>query len=144
MKLIAITEDGSPSELVDDVPDIARQVMSSTAELYASTGYEPPWTGYLAVENGECLGTCAFKSPPQDGEIEIAYFTFPPNEGRGVATSMAALLVAKTHAHEGLVVTAQTRPTESASTTILQKLGFERGPDIDHPEDGLVWSWRLG
>ena len=143
MKLIPITEDGSPAEPVSDLPEIATQVMASTAELYGTVGYEPPWTGYLAVEDGRCVGTCAFKAPPRDGDVEIAYFTFPQHEGGGIATSMAALLVAKAHGMDGITVTAQTLPAESASTTILQKLGFERSDDIDHPEDGLVWSWRL-
>jgi [ribosomal protein S5]-alanine N-acetyltransferase len=40
-------------------------------------------------------------------------------------------------------VTAQTLPTENASTRVLQKLGFTRIGEVNHPEDGLVWEWHL-
>ena len=58
---------------------------------------------------------------------EIAYFTFPEFEGRGIATAMARELLdlAKT-AEPGIVVTAQTLPQHNASTRILEKLDFAR------------------
>jgi hypothetical protein len=37
----------------------------------------------FAIENGQLVGTCAFKTPPKNQQVEIAYFTFPGNEGRG-------------------------------------------------------------
>lgn len=53
----------------------------------------PPWTGYLAFDENRCVGTCAFKAPPQGNCVEIAYFTFPEYEGKGIATRMAQALV---------------------------------------------------
>jgi len=118
--------------------------MSSTAELYMSAGYVPPWTGYLAIEKDQCVGTCAFKSPPQDNCVEIAYFTFPGHEGHGVATRMAqALVQIAFEAVPGLTIAAQTLPEESASTSVLKKLGFQFAAELEHPEDGKVWEWRL-
>jgi tetratricopeptide (TPR) repeat protein len=107
-------------------------------------GYEPPWIGYLAIEEDTCVGFCGFKSPPQNNRVEIAYFTFPEYESRGVATRMAAELIRmaldKTPA---VTVAAQTLPEENASTSVLKKLRFRLVDSVEHPEDGLVWEWHL-
>jgi [ribosomal protein S5]-alanine N-acetyltransferase len=49
--------------------------------------------GYLVLETDTIVGTCAFRSPPRSGEVEIAYFTLPKFEGRGFATEMARHLI---------------------------------------------------
>jgi len=49
--------------------------------------------GYLVLETDTIVGTCAFRSPPRSGEVEIAYFTFPEFEGRGFTTEMARHLI---------------------------------------------------
>jgi [ribosomal protein S5]-alanine N-acetyltransferase len=93
------------------------------AKLIASHGYEPPWVGYLALENGSVVGSCAFKSPPENNRVEIAYFTFPGHESRGVATRMASALVRiAIDRMPAVTVAAQTLPEEGASTSILKKL----------------------
>lgn len=45
------------------------------------------------MENATPVGTCALKSAPVDGRVEIAYGTMPSFEGRGIATTMARELV---------------------------------------------------
>jgi RimJ/RimL family protein N-acetyltransferase len=75
--------------------------------------------------------------------VEIAYFTFPGNEGRGIATRMASELVAIARQNGVRAVKAQTLPRENASTRILEKLGFSKAGSVRHPEDGEVWEWRL-
>jgi RimJ/RimL family protein N-acetyltransferase len=102
-----------------------------------------PWIGYLAIEQGVCVGTCAFTSAPKDGVVEIAYFTFPGYERRGVATCMAAFLVslARERASQ-IVVTAHTLPEENVSTRVLRKLGFVFVGPRDHEQDGRIWVWR--
>ncbi len=107
-----------------------------------------PWIGYLA-QDGEAgdaplVGTCAFKSPPDADGVEIAYFTFPGHEGRGVASRMAALLVDLAAAHGVTRIRAQTLPESNASTRVLQKLGFTCAGPVMHPDDGEVWEWRRG
>jgi RimJ/RimL family protein N-acetyltransferase len=93
---------------------------------------------------GKNVGTCAFKGPPADGQVEIAYFTYPGFEGRGIATLAAARLVELAlSAHPSLQVVAQTLPQENASTSILRSLGFKLGGAVYHPEDGTVWNWFL-
>jgi [ribosomal protein S5]-alanine N-acetyltransferase len=41
-------------------------------------------------------------------------------------------------------VAAQTLPEESASTSVLKKLGFRLVGQVEHPEDMPVWEWQLG
>ena len=124
-------------------PADALGVIEATRNLYASRGFSVPWVCYLAVLGSKCVGTCGFTGPPKDGQVEIAYFTFPENEGRGVASKMANLLVgiAMNTRIEGLQIIAHTLPTKSASTCILEKVGFVCDGDIEHEDDGKVWKW---
>lgn len=144
MHLVAIELTGAPSAAVEELTDTARAVLAATAQMYERAGYQPPWIGYLALENGHCVGTCSFKGPPLEGCTEIAYCTFPGHEGRGVALEMATeLLRVARAAQPSIVLQAQTLPERSASTTILAKLGFTMVGEVDHPEDGRVWEWQL-
>ncbi len=142
IRLVPIGETGEPGEALQ-VPPIAAAVLPATARMYRSGGFEPPWIGYLAVSERLTVGTCAFKNAPVDGRVEIAYFTFPEFEGRGIATAMATRLVALARAgRAGIVLTAQTLPARNASNSILGKLGFEfAGPAVD-AEAGEVWEWH--
>ena len=145
MELIAITESGELAKPVPSMPQVAAEVVQATTQLYRSVGYEPPWIGYLTIENGTCVGTCGFKAPPQNNRVEIAYFTFPGHESRGVATRMASELLRLAFAKmPAVTVAAQTLPEENASTSILKKLRFRLVGTVEHPEDGLVWEWQLG
>jgi ribosomal-protein-alanine N-acetyltransferase len=145
MELTAILRVGTPERPVHDLPASAPEVLAAMARLYETAGFVRPWIGYLALEGGVCVGTCAFKSAPRDGSVEIAYFSFLGNEGRGVATRMAAALIAiARRADPQVAIKAQTLPEENASTAVLRKLGFEQVGVVEHPEDGTVWEWRLG
>ena len=143
MKLVRISADGTPDAPLQ-LPEVTLEVIVAYVKLYQMVGCISPWQGYIALANSSCVGTCGFKGPPLDGRVEIAYFTFPGNEGKGFATQMARLLVELARTTDpGLIVAAQTLPNESASTTILRKLGFVNMATINHPEDGEVWEWRL-
>ena len=81
---------------------------------------------------------------PIDGRMEIAYFTFPDHEGRGLATTMATELVAIAKSHDpAVLIAAQTLPERNASHRILEELGFTHFATLDHPETGEVWEWQL-
>lgn len=123
--------------------ETAAAVAEAMRSLYAKEGYALPWVGYFAKNAaGEILGTCSFKSPPQGGRVEIAYFTFPEFEGMGIATEMARHLVSLARqTQSGISVFAQTLPVNNASTSVLKKLGFEKVGTVKHPEDGDVWEW---
>jgi RimJ/RimL family protein N-acetyltransferase len=126
-------------------PDLLRAVGQQTVALLERTGATTPWTGYLAVDRAReiIIGTCAFTAPPDsEGVVEVAYFTFPPFEGRGYASAMAAGLVERAErATEVSRVRAHTLPEKNASTRILEKLGFERSGEVMDPEAGPVWRW---
>ncbi len=144
MKLVALSKSGRPEDPLTDLPKEALEVSSAYISLYQTVGYQPPWLGYLAVVDGVCVGSCGFKSPPKDNRVEIAYFTFPDFEGKGIATQMAKALVAISNkAAPHVSVAAQTLPKESPSTTILRNIGFEHIATLEHPEDGQVWEWQL-
>jgi [ribosomal protein S5]-alanine N-acetyltransferase len=144
MDLVEIGQDGALSAEAGPLPDVARSAVESTVQLYSKVGWSRPWIGYLALEGGACVGTCAFTHAPRDGVVEIAYFTFPGGEGRGVATRMAGRLVSLARASAPEVsITAHTLPHENASTRVLRKLGFLLvGPAV-HEMDGQIWVWRM-
>src|SRR5688572_25247250 len=141
MELIAILEDGTPEKRLHAPPAEVAGVLAGTAQMYRATGFIAPWIAYLAFEDGVCVGTCAFKTPPRDGCVEIAYYSF--SEGRGVATRMASALIdIASKSAPRLTVKAQTLPRENASTALLRKLGFELLGPLEHAEDGTVWEWQ--
>jgi len=85
---------------------------------------------------------CSFKTEPNElREVEIAYYTFPHREGRGIATAMVDELTARASPHVAVVL-AHTLPVENASCQVLRRCGFRRAGEIMDPEDGLVWRWQ--
>ena len=129
-------------QLARTIADMARM----QAELYRRTNAQAPWIGYLARDPGQqaIVGGCSFVG--HDGrQVEIAYFTFPGLEGRGVATGMArALLDLAWDDPELETVIAHTLPQDNASTAILRKLGFEQNEDAFDADVGRVWLWKRG
>lgn len=143
LRLVAILETGETAEAVA-LPAAVASILPATADLYRSSGFEPPWIGYVAVSEGRAVGTCAFKCAPEDGCVEIAYFTFPEFEGRGIATAMAEQLIAIARSDRpAIVVTAQTLPERNASNRILERLGFVQAGTAMDVDAGEVWDWRL-
>lgn len=144
MKLVPITLD-SPRE--DEAPfqiSVVKKILESVRQMYSATAYTPPWIPYLAVRDGKCVGTCAFKRPPENNQVEIAYFTFAQFMNQGNGTRMAeALIEISKNASPEVEIIAQTLPKTSASTKILEKLNFTKIREFEHPEDGLVWEWKL-
>jgi len=131
---------------VGEVAALVRDTVG-TGDLAARAPRRPPFGGYLAVDEATRLvvGTCAFKAPPgADGEVEIAYDTFAPFEGRGHATSMARALTLLALSWPGVrKVIAHTLPRESASTSVLRKAGLHHIGEVEDPEDGRVWRWEI-
>src|SRR5215475_11590682 len=142
MRLVPIPRDGNVSLSDITLPQAATAVIASTVQLYAQRGYIEPWVGYLAIEEGNCVGACGFTSPPAGGVVEIAYFTYPDFEGRGLATRMAQRLISIAQERAPPVrLIAHTLTEENASNHILKKLGFAFTGTVDHPEDGKIWEW---
>lgn len=144
IRLVQISDDGSPAERPNPLSEVAREACAATAALYGRVGFDPPWVGYLAVSGPDVVGTCAFKTAPRRGKAEIAYFTFPSFEGQGIATAMARALIEIARAADRTIeLRAQTLPEPNASNTILRKLGFQFLGPVDVPDEGTVWEWRL-
>jgi quercetin dioxygenase-like cupin family protein len=143
IRLVEIGMDGRPVEDLP-LPDVACSVCEATAAAYRNTGFVRPWIGYLALQEGQVVGTCAFKTPPQAGRVEIAYFTFPGHEGKGIATRMARLLIRLAQDTDSSIgILAQTLPQENASTAVLRKLSFNRVGTAHDEEVGEVWEWQM-
>ncbi|HJR53098.1 MAG TPA: GNAT family N-acetyltransferase [Gemmatimonadota bacterium] len=116
----------------------------ATASFYKIVGFEPPWIGYISLAEGKPVGGGAFKGPPRDNRVEIAYYTLEELEGRGFATATASELInIARSAVPTITVAAQTLPTPNASNALLKNLGFVLQGSLIHPEDGEVWEWQL-
>lgn len=144
MQLLAISEDGSvPGYNGEWTADLS-EVLRHTADFYSRVGFAIPWISYLAVYGSEAVGICSFKSRPLNGRVEVAYFTFPAHERRGIATEMASRLIALASSQpDALCIAAQTMLERNPSHRVLEKLGFEPAGAVEHPEDGTVLEWRL-
>ena len=120
---------------------------AATAAMLVAHPVSMPWGKYLALDgvSRRVVGYCAFKGgPDKAGAAELAYFTFAGEEGRGIASAMAAGLVqlAMSAQPAAVLLRAHTLPARSASCRVLEKAGFQYiGPVID-PDDGPVWRWE--
>jgi RimJ/RimL family protein N-acetyltransferase len=143
LELIPIEQDGTPRGYTGELVEVARDGLEATVSFYRAMGFQKPWISYLGVVDDTAVGICSFKSQPFDGRVEIGYFTFPQHEGRGVATAMAAELVAIAAIRDpDVLVTAQTLCERSASHRVLEKLGFHTVGTVEHPQDGAVLEWQ--
>ena len=125
--------------------EVAGVVISQIRGMVEADPRDRPWGGYLAIDplTAKVVGTCAFKArPAEEGSVEIAYFTFPPFEGKGYGTAMALRLIemAESSRKVGRIL-AHTLPERSGSTRILEKAGMSLIGEVIDPEDGLVWRW---
>jgi RimJ/RimL family protein N-acetyltransferase len=139
-----VNRDGSPAEKVGFIAQQPQEALAATVKLYERTGFVRPWISYLATSGPLIVGICGFAAPPRSSRVEIAYHTFKPFEGKGVATMMVSELIriART-ADADMEVFAQTAAQGNASNATLRKVGFEFVGEFPHTEVGRVWEWRL-
>ncbi len=121
-------------------------IAAATAQMLATRPTPMPWGGYLALDGAarRVVGTCGFKGGPDStSTVELAYFTFPGEEGRGIASAMVSALVHVARSADPAVVTlcAHTLPERNASCRVLEKSGFQYAGGVTDPEDGPVWRW---
>jgi len=125
---------------------VIQAVAADTARFLERNGIAPPWGGYLALDPDSrmVLGSCGFKGPPDaEDAVEIAYFTLPGGEGKGIGTAMARALVAiASRQPQVRSILAHTLPEPNASGRILLRTGFRRMGEVVDPEDGPVWRWE--
>jgi len=112
-------------------------------EFYKKIGFNPPWICYYAEENGQLVGSAAFKGKPVNKTVEIAYGTMEDQRQKGIGTKICKHLVELSLATDPSVrITARTLPEHNFSTKILEKNNFILLGMIDDPEDGDVWEWE--
>jgi RimJ/RimL family protein N-acetyltransferase len=120
----------------------AQQLLEIYDEYYPRMGFDPPWVAYLVIMDGEVVGTGSFTAAPEDGVVEIAFWTFADFEGQGVASFVCAHLVDIALAEDPTVaITAKTAPGTNASTRILEKNGFVYHKPVPDDEIGEAWLW---
>jgi RimJ/RimL family protein N-acetyltransferase len=146
LRFLASDPDEFAAEYNIRLHEVAQPVARQSLTFMKSFPYEtaPEWFGYLVVEEAtrQLVGTCSLKGPPVDGTVEIAYFSFPGFEGRGIGTEMARFLVQRATALPGVTaVVAHTAAERNASTRILEKIGMKLAAEEE--EDGMpVWLWE--
>ena len=86
---------------------------------------------------GQLVGTAGFQTVlPQNRSAELAYDLSPRWWGRGIATSIATLLVEWGHAQAGLIrVQAVLLDSNERSAKVLHRCGFQR--------EGLLRGYRM-
>jgi [ribosomal protein S5]-alanine N-acetyltransferase len=141
MKLSIINPNEDKTNTLYASPD-CQQIIDSMNEYYPQIGFNPPWVGYFVIKDHQVVGTGAFVGQPKEGRVEIAYYTFKAFEGQGIASFTCKELVAiAMSADPSLIITAKTQPEHNASTTILQKNGFEYLGVVQDHEIGDAWLW---
>lgn len=141
LKIIYPDEDVSKQLYASD--DCIRLIESMNT-FYSKHGFNPPWAGYFVIDNEKVVGTGGFAGIPEDGKVEIAYWTFKAYEGNGVSsfTCQQLILIAR-DADPTLTITAKTAPEENISTRILRKNGFTFSEVVQDEDIGDAWLWIL-
>ena len=109
----------------------------------------PPtdWRDYFFVHPRErtLVGNGGFAGDPDDsGVAEIGYEVAPEHQNRGYATEAARAMIGYAFAHEEVrAVVAHTLAETNASNAVLRKAGMSLVAEVDDPEVGKVWRWRI-
>jgi RimJ/RimL family protein N-acetyltransferase len=129
LRLLASEPEDFAAQYDIHLHEVAQAVAQHSLAFMKTYPYEtsPDWFGYLVVEGEtrQLVGTCSLKGPPVEGTVEIAYYTFPGFEGRGIGTEMARFLVGRAGTLPDVTsVIAHTAAEGNASTRILEKIGM--------------------
>jgi RimJ/RimL family protein N-acetyltransferase len=146
MRLLASDPEDFAAEYDVRLHEVAQAVGRQSLAFMKTFPYEtsPDWFGYLVMEGEtrQLVGVCSFKGPPADGVLEIAYFTFPGFEGRGIGTEMARFLLQRAAMLPDVsAIIARTAAESNASTRILEKIGM-RFAGEEQEEGMAVWRWQ--
>lgn len=121
-----------------------QQALQIYTGYYAQHGYAPPWIAYFTLLDGVAVGLCSFTGAPVNDRVEVAYWTFAGNEGKGIASfGCRALVRIAREASPTPTVYAKTAPEQNASTRILEKHGFVKTGVVTDHEIGDAWYWEL-
>lgn len=113
-------------------------------DYYPKTGFNLPWVAYLVLRENKVVGVCSFTSQPDNGKVEIAYWTFKEFEGQGIASfACKELIKIAQNADPKITITAKTAPEHNASTKILENNKFIFSGIVQDNEIGDAWLWVL-
>jgi ribosomal-protein-alanine N-acetyltransferase len=119
------------------------ETLNMCIEFYKRVGFNPPWICYYAEENGELVGSAAFKGRPVNRTVEISYGTMEGHRQKGIGRKICHQLVELSLATDPSIrITARTLPEQNFSTKILEKNNFILVGIVNDPEDGDVWEWE--
>src|SRR5919205_798865 len=111
----------------------------------------PPtnWRDYFFVHprRRALVGNGGFTGDPDDsGVVEIGYEIAPEHRNRGFATEAARAMIDYAFAHADArvaAVVAHTLAETNASNAVLRKAGMSFVAEVDDPEVGKAWRWRI-
>ena len=106
------------------VHEVAQAVALHSLEFMRTFSLETPahWFGHFAIEGEtqQMVGVCSLKGPPVGGVVEIAYYTFPGFEGRGIGTEMARFVLERARKLPGVT---EVRTADGASVDVYADRG---------------------
>ena len=141
MELIAISQKPEENEVFIKNP-LCSDTINICIEFYKKVGFEKPWICYYVQQDGELIGSAAFKGRPVNGAVEIAYGVFEKYQQRGIGTAICKMLVdLSLRTDPSVKITARTMPVENFSVRLLKKNNFVFAGTVNDPEDGEVWEW---
>jgi [ribosomal protein S5]-alanine N-acetyltransferase len=113
-------------------------------DYYPKIGFHLPWVAYLVVRQNQVVGSCSFIGQPNEGKVEIAYWTFKDFEGQGIASfACHELIKIAQNTDPTVTITAKTAPEHNASTRILANNKFSFNEIVQDEEIGDAWLWTL-
>jgi len=143
MKLYRINIDGNIDGM-DFKDEIMTDVCNAAKLMYDKNGYVEPWINYVAVKDATVCGTCGFKFPLADNQVEITYSTFPELEGREIGAEMVSHLVRIAFEKmNGVKIIAKSHPESIAHVKTLERLNFKKISEYIHPDGSQMWEWHL-
>lgn len=105
------------------------------------------WYGYFFIDHSvqALVGNGGFKGPPNhEGVVEIGYEIAPMYQNVGFASEAAVGMLRYAFAVPDVqAVCAHTLGELNASNRVLNRSGFERVPDVEHPRFGTLWAWQI-
>jgi RimJ/RimL family protein N-acetyltransferase len=147
LRLLASEPEEFAAEYGVRLHEVAQAVAQHSLTFMRTFPHEtsPDWFGHFVVEaeTQQLAGVCSLKGPPVEGMVEIAYFTFPGFEGRGIGTEMARFVLERARTLPGVtLVMAHTAAERNASTRILEKIGM-RFAGEEQEGGAPVWRWEI-
>lgn len=110
---------------------------------YPASGQPGKWGPHLFFVEGVLVGNGGWKGSPVDGVAEIGYAVAPSRRGQGIATAAVRHFTARARSEGLKMVLAYTVPSESASTTVLGRCGFEMVGLVNNRDGAVLWRWEL-